>query len=125
MPTNPDFSQTDPGQLQNLLHPDERRAPHILGYSLEKLVTRLDALLLVLKSCKGPTCSRPWASLHPQGDVTSLKEALEPRFDNFYNRQTRVKYSHCELGYIVEAEGPQFEEEGLVYWEGSSWSDWT
>jgi hypothetical protein len=88
-------------------------------------VARLDTLLFVLKSCKGPSCSQPWKSLHPQGDVTSLQDALVPRFDVFYESQARVKYSHCELGYIIDAEGPQFEDDGLVYWEGTSWSDWT
>lgn len=114
--------------MRNLLHPDELLAggqPTILGLSLDKVIPRLDALLLVLKSCKGSSCSQPWASLHPWGDVGSLKNALAPEYDDFYERQTKVEYSRCEMGYIVDAEGPQFEEDGLVYWEGSRWSDWT
>lgn len=29
------------------------------------------------------------------------------------------------MGYIQEAEGAQFETDGYVYRQGSSWSDWT
>lgn len=79
----------------------------------------------MLKSCKGSTCSQPWRSLHPHGDVASLREALSPAFDVFYEQQTRIAFDRCELGQIIDAEGPQFEEDGLVYWQGTSWSEWT
>ena len=82
---------------------------------LAKVVNRLDSLLFVLKSCKSRTCVRPWEALHPQGNVQGLWDALSPRFDGFYTQQERVRYDHCELGYILEAEGPQFEKDGLVY----------
>ncbi|CAH0047784.1 unnamed protein product [Clonostachys solani] len=119
---------SDPGQLKNLLHGDEAllaAQTTVLGYPLEKLIPRLDALLLVLKSCKGATCSQPWRSLHPHGNVVTLHDALSPRYDEFYEQQVRVEYSWCDSGYIVPAEGPQFEKDGVVYWEGSNWSDWT
>ncbi|KAM0334505.1 hypothetical protein ACHAQA_001534 [Verticillium albo-atrum] len=119
---------TDPGQLRNLLHSDEAglaAKSTILGYPLEKAIPRLDALLFVLKSCEGVTCSQPWRSLHPQGNVGSLREALSPRFDEFYAQQVKVEYFRCELGHIIDAEGPQFETEGDVYWKGQSWSEWT
>ncbi|TQN67231.1 Arylsulfatase [Colletotrichum shisoi] len=120
---------TDPGQLHNLLHTDEAAlaaGATIHGYPLKKVLPRLDSLLFVLKSCKGITCSQPWRALHPSGNVGSLREALAPRFDEFYTQQTRVRFDHCELGHIVEAEGPQFEHDGAVYyWKGSKWSDWT
>ena len=97
----------------------------LLGLPIGKIVARLDSLLLVTKSCKGITCSKPWDALHPQGNVASLWDALSPRFDTFYEKQqAKVSYSRCELGYIVESEGPQFEKDGLVYRRGSSWSDW-
>ena len=79
----------------------------------------------MLKSCKAETCTQPWKALHPQGNVLSLRDALSPRFDDFYvNQQKKVSYSSCEAGYIVDAEGPQFERDGLVYRQGLRWSEW-
>ncbi|KAI9155026.1 Arylsulfatase [Paramyrothecium foliicola] len=120
--------RTDPGQLRNLLlHESQDIASQtdILGHPLDKVIARLNSLLLVLKSCKGSTCSQPWRALHPSGDVDTLEAALSPRFDEFYKTQAQVKFDHCEKGYIVESEGPQFEKNGFVYWEPSRWSDWT
>lgn len=119
-----DTEQTDPGQMENLLHPDSRIAT-LLGFPIDKVVSRLDSLLLVTKSCKGSVCAHPWQALHPQGNVERLRDALSPRFDLFYEQQqVKVEYSRCELGYLVDAEGPQFERDGLVYWSGLRWSDW-
>jgi hypothetical protein len=111
-----------------LLHHDEsasKAKSTILGLPVDKVITRLDALLFVLKSCKGSTCSQPWRSLHPQGNVKNLQDALSSRYDEFYELQVRVEFNYCDEGYIIAAEGPQFEKDGAVYWEGSSWSDWT
>ena len=80
----------------------------ILGYSIPALTSRLDALLLVLKSCKASTCYDPWLELHPWGDVASLPEAMNPEFDDFYEKQQpKVAFSDCALGYLIDAEGPQ------------------
>jgi Sulfatase len=121
--------QRDPHQLENLLGerslPAEEAQSLLLGLPIEKIASRLDSLLFVLKSCKGERCVRPWEALHPSGDVSTLKQALSGRFDDFYEReQPRVAYSRCELGYILDAEGPQFETDGLVYRDGVRWSEW-
>ncbi|KAH8660230.1 alkaline-phosphatase-like protein [Xylariales sp. PMI_506] len=96
----------DPWQLHNLLSGSSTDAV-ILGRSLQTVIGRLDALMMVIKSCKGDTCRYPWRSLHPVGSVTSLAEALDPKFDAFYESQPKVSFSRCEFGYIKEAEGPQ------------------
>lgn len=120
--------QTDPYQLHNL-HPSQTESfplakpPIILGVPVPRLVARLDALLLVLKSCKGTSCIRPWEVLHPSGDVMDLRDALKSRYNVFYEReQSKVGFSRCEAGYIVDAEGPQ---DALVYRHGLPWSTWT
>jgi hypothetical protein len=96
------------------------------GHPIKSIAARLDSLLLVLKSCKGETCVHPWRSLHPAGSVETLEDALSPRFDEFYlQQQVRIEYNRCEFGYILDAEGPQFEQDGLVYRQGSRWSEWT
>ena len=78
------------------------------GYPVNRLESRLDALLLVLKSCKAETCTAPWKALHPDGSVGSLPDAMNPKFDQFYEKQqNRVAYDYCAPGYIIAAEGPQ------------------
>lgn len=96
--------------MQNLLaNGYEFLAEHykLVGRSFEHLVTRLDALLMVLKSCRGETCRTPWSVLHPDGAVSSLKEALSHEFDAFYKHQPKVGFTSCPMGHIVEEEGPQ------------------
>lgn len=70
-------------------------------------MNRLDALLMVTKSCKGWECHDPWRVLHPDGSVTTLADALHKNFDAFYERQPRVSFSSCVKGHIVSEEGPQ------------------
>ncbi|PYI01243.1 Arylsulphatase [Aspergillus sclerotiicarbonarius CBS 121057] len=121
---------TDPYQLHNLYPitttnstpPTPTPSTMIGPHQIEKLITRLDALLLILKSCQGTTCIHPWRELHPAGDVNSLREALDEKFDAFYNAQVKVRFGWCELGYILEAEGGQGP---VVYGDGDGgWSEW-
>ncbi|KAF1953000.1 Arylsulphatase [Byssothecium circinans] len=112
----------DPGQLNNLARtPANQTQNQILNHPIPKVQTRLDALLLVLKSCKASTCTDPWSVLHPQGDVTGLEQALDARYDAFYEAQPKVAYSKCELGQILGSEGPLV---GNVYEEGGMWPNW-
>lgn len=76
---------------------------------------------MVLKSCKGITCTKPWHVLHPAGNVESLHDSLHNDFDDFYTTQVKVEYDRCEFGYILDAEGPQ---EPLIYRAGIPWSEW-
>ncbi|AEO60121.1 hypothetical protein MYCTH_2095444 [Thermothelomyces thermophilus ATCC 42464] len=116
---------TDPYQLNNLLRDSAKPPATLLGVPFEKVVARLDSLLFVLKSCKGQTCVRPWHALHPAGNVQNLHDALNPRFDVFYEQQQKkVSFTRCEMGYLLDAEGPQFETDGLVYRHGARWSEW-
>lgn len=109
----------------NLLNAEDSQATRLLGHSLDQVASRLDALLLVLKSCQGGTCTQPWRALHPDGNVENMRDALSPRFDDFYvEQQKKVAYSRCEYGYIEDAEGPQFQRDGLVYRNGIKWSEW-
>ncbi|KAI7228456.1 Arylsulphatase [Hortaea werneckii] len=74
---------------------------------LPRLISRLDTLLIVLKTCKGRQCTHPWKVLHPEGDVQDLHDALNSDFDDFYeNEQQRLYFEKCEKGYIAESEGP-------------------
>lgn len=60
--------------------------------------------------------------IHPKGDVKTLGEALDERFDGFYaslSEKEKVGFSKCELGYLKASEGVQslgfVFEEGVVY----------
>ncbi|KAJ8111105.1 hypothetical protein ONZ43_g5703 [Nemania bipapillata] len=117
---------TDPGQMVNLLHPDEPSTRTLLGLPLQKVTRRLDSLLFVLKSCRGQTCTNPWRALHPEGNVESLKDALSPRFDTFYETAAgNIRFEKCEAGYIVESEGPQFKQGLLESNLDPNWHEWT
>ena len=98
----------DEGQMNNLY--DNPGASLKIGdrqVTLKQLESRMDTLLLVLKDCKGPTCIRPWSSLHPDGGVQSLGDALKEQYDHFYEQgQKRVSYDKCTLTYQPEFEGP-------------------
>lgn len=93
----------DPGQLRN----KAREKGSYLGRPIPHVVHRLDALLMVLKSCKGDSCRQPWRTIHPFGNVYSLIDALDKKYDTFYKHQPKVAFSSCELGYFLGAEGPQ------------------
>ncbi|KAL7910890.1 Arylsulphatase [Trichoderma velutinum] len=116
--------KADPGQLHNLLSSNESHIDATITISgkqwpLEKVADRLDALMMVLKSCKQQSCAHPWKSLHPSGDVQNFHDALSTEYDDFYSEQVKVSFSNCEAGYIIESEGPQgfhtFEADGGIY----------
>jgi hypothetical protein len=74
--------------------------------------------MMVLKSCKGSSCTHPWNVLHPQGNVASLTDSLRASYDAFYDEQPKVTFTKCELGYIKESEGPMNVN---IY--GEEWKD--
>ncbi|RVD87897.1 uncharacterized protein DFL_002100 [Arthrobotrys flagrans] len=115
---------SDPFQLRNIYpgYADHDSSITILGAPLTRVIDRLDSLLLVLKSCKGKVCVKPWQKLHPEGDVDVLPEALREEYDTFYKHQELVRFDRCEAGYIIDAEGPQ---DALSYTRnGIHWSHW-
>ncbi|CAD0092287.1 unnamed protein product [Aureobasidium vineae] len=110
---------TDAAQMHNFFaDPKLTKDFSLAGRSWQQVIYRLDALLLVLKTCKGQTCINPWASLHPSGSVETLLEALNPEFDAFYQKYPKVGFSSCELGYIPSAEG---NVENIEFSAGVEW----
>jgi N-acetylglucosamine-6-sulfatase len=99
---------------------DEDQGPRS---TLEHLITRLDSLLMILKTCKGRQCTHPWESIHPQGVVHSLKRALDPSYNAFYSAQTRVHFDKCERGYLSESEGPMWNASRAYSMEHEVWED--
>lgn len=75
----------------------------------QQLASRLDGLLFLMKSCKGETCRNPWGTLMPGAGVSSLIDSLGEKHNNFFEETLpRVGFTSCEPGYIIAAEGPQY-----------------
>ncbi|KXZ51604.1 hypothetical protein GPECTOR_12g568 [Gonium pectorale] len=87
---------SDPAEVRNMMpiQPSNPRAR-----DLGRLVNRLDALLQVMGYCKGATCRRPWARLHPDGRVDSLEAAMDPAYDAKYVSYTRYAWKSCQQYY--------------------------
>ena len=91
------------------------RSKHDSTTTLKHVMPRLDALLMVLKTCKGRQCTHPWEELHPDGDVEDLHDAMEEKYDEFYeHKMERVVFDQCEKGYILESEGAMWNA-GMAY----------
>ena len=78
--------------------------------TLHQLIHRLDALLMVLKTCKERQCTHPWETLFPEDILRYLGDALDPSFEDFFEREvSNVKFQMCEKGYNAESEGPMWD----------------
>ncbi|KAG0311503.1 hypothetical protein BGZ99_010122 [Dissophora globulifera] len=100
----------DPFQIKNIY---KKTKPSLLN--------RLDALLNVLRTCKGPTCRDPWSVIH-KGDqgshednnnnnndnnkkaVRSLNDALSEKYDAFYANLPKFGFKDCLQYYLAENE---------------------
>ncbi|KAJ4989041.1 arylsulfatase, partial [Stagonosporopsis vannaccii] len=118
--------KSDPGQTVNIL----ARDPSILqfeiaGRSLEHIVPRLNALIMVLKTCKGRDCTKPWRVLHPGGTIKSLSDALDKSYDSFYIEQPQMWFTGCPLGYFADMENQAdvlaYEEPPVLVQQGFDW----
>ncbi|KAJ4354687.1 uncharacterized protein N0V89_006424 [Didymosphaeria variabile] len=91
----------------------------LAGFPIPKLLKRIDAALLVLKSCKGTAipCYKPWAQLHQIGQVNSLHDAMADQWDEKYDKmyeEYKVGFTKCFKNGKVDigAEGPQWTADG-------------
>ena len=75
------------------------------GRPQSELIHRLDALLMVTKTCKQDSCRLPWSVLFPRGEVDSLQEAMKQEYDLFFLNQPKITFSACHAGNILEYEG--------------------
>lgn len=83
--------KTDPYELLNLaLNPSDHH---------KQIINRLNALLLVTKSCVGSTCRNPWPVLKPSEPnlppAKSLKEAMNPKYNTFFSKFPPVNFKEC------------------------------
>ncbi|KAG8350262.1 hypothetical protein FVEN_g13070 [Fusarium venenatum] len=94
----------DPYQMNNIY----QSKGYPLGNSIEKVVSRLNGLMMVLRRCQGQQCVCPWKTLHPKGNVKSHPDVLQSKYNSFYEKQMpQVSFDECLQGFIISIEGPQ------------------
>ena len=71
------------------------------------MIDRLDAMLMVLKTCKQDSCRNVWNVLFPKGQVNDIQDAMDQKYDNFFAEQPKVSFAHCIGGEIRALQGPQ------------------
>lgn len=116
----------DPHQVNNLLAGlnsvgpfapfnasiESKGAP--LSPHLQRTLHRLDGLLLVLKTCIGAACHKPYSELIPSSfatgseEVFRLSQALNERYDDFFANLPRVRFDECALGFQSRLEKPEW-----------------
>ncbi|PVI02577.1 arylsulfatase [Periconia macrospinosa] len=88
----------DPFELRNLAgNPD-----------YDAVWNRLNALLLVTKSCAGGTCRDPWAvfAANSTRNISTMAEAMDPRYDAYFASFPRVHFGTCMQYQDIKNEEP-------------------
>lgn len=82
--------------------------------SAARLTSRLNGLMLLLKTCIGDSCRAPWSILHPDGSVRSLADALDAQYDLYYASLPSVHFDACLTSYQLPNEAPFFHSNASV-----------
>lgn len=84
----------------------------------------------MLKTCVGESCHAPYSTIFPPsafeatgGEVYSLGQALDERYDSYFASLPRVKYAHCALGYQTRLEKPDWSPKLAYKGDGGVWRD--
>lgn len=109
---------SDPYQVKNLLAPLNAvgafapfdAAEGKLDAETQRLLHRLDALTLVLKTCKGESCVHPYGAMFPDGKISTLNQAMHKKYDEYFKQLPKVHFDHCALGYQSRLEKPEWED---------------
>ncbi|KAF9767010.1 hypothetical protein IL306_000486 [Fusarium sp. DS 682] len=99
--------QADPYELNNLaIDPTPEN---------QRIMQRLNGLLLITKSCSQESCRDPWKILQKNsgGDFKTLQEALDSKYDAFFSSLPSVGYQKCMNYQAVENEGPYYPPESI------------
>lgn len=110
-------SKRDPFEMINLGHSTDEH--------IRRVMSRLNALLMVMKSCEGSVCRDPWSMLqpapliHPQisGErsssrlIESFTDALNPDYDAFFTGIPDVTIAECEQYQYPPNERPFYPPE--------------
>ena len=81
----------------------------------QRVMTRLNALLLVTKSCEQDTCRDPWVALQPnttiikckpRKPIANLEEAMSESYDSWFAQFPKVHFDTCADIQIPANEAP-------------------
>ncbi|KAF4989040.1 hypothetical protein FDECE_14831 [Fusarium decemcellulare] len=98
----------DPYELTNLaINPS---AEH------RRLIDRLNAVLLVTKSCNQESCRDPWQILRDDSgaDFMNMEQAMDSTFDTFFAGLPFVGYKECMDYQDTSNEGPYYPSESIA-----------
>lgn len=75
-----------------------------------RVVNRLNALLMVTKSCEKGSCRDPWGLITPPdgSSITTLTQALDTKYDDFFTNFERVQFGTCLQIQDDSNEAPYF-----------------
>lgn len=95
-------------QMNNLLRSPNAPDENIQYFSrpYDQLIARLDALLMVLKSCKQDSCRDPYNVIFPKGEVQNLTAMMDKKYDSYFENSPKVQFVTCYTGHIEQLEGP-------------------
>lgn len=93
-------TSTDQWELQNIAHSEDHYHRRVL--------TRLNAILMVTKSCEKGSCRDPWAvfELPRSKKLKSFEEAMSPKYDAFFDQFPLVSFQECLQFQSTENEAP-------------------
>ncbi|KAI0193498.1 arylsulfatase [Astrocystis sublimbata] len=77
----------------------------------KQLINRLNAILLVTKSCETNTCRQPWQWLQPgtqKHEIISLSQAMDPKYDEHFASFPKVAFKECLQIQDIDNEGPYY-----------------
>lgn len=97
----------DPYELTNLAR---NTSSGDVTAASQRVINRLNALLMVTKSCEQDRCRDPWAQLKPDDGtaLVSLTQAMDAGFDSFFADFAKVQFDTCRAIQLTENEEPYF-----------------
>ncbi|RFN43346.1 putative arylsulfatase protein [Fusarium flagelliforme] len=75
----------------------------------KRVMSRLNAVILVTKSCEQDSCRDPWLALQPAKgykQITNLDQAMDQSLDGWFASFPKVHFSKCTDYQIASAEVP-------------------
>lgn len=76
---------------------------------------RLNALLMITKSCAQSSCRNPWAVMDPSPlpRIHSFAQSLHNQYDHFFATFPTVSFQECLMVQAAWNEGPYYPEESI------------